>query len=88
MIAPGLPAIAIHALLHHDPVSVIGDDETVQIKVEPILDRSAIDLGDEPARPGEIRAVEADAIADSDQLVRCLSRVLPASAADMDAELS
>jgi hypothetical protein len=81
VIPAGLPAIAVHALLHHDPVSIIGDDETVQIEIEPVLDRGAIDLGDEPTRSGEIRAIEADAIADGDELVRGLSRVLAAAAA-------
>ena len=76
MIAPGLPSIAVHALLHHDPVSIIGDDETVQIEIEAVLDSGAIDLGHQPARPCEIRTVEADAIADGDQFVRGLSRVL------------
>jgi hypothetical protein len=33
VIAPGLAAVAVHALLDHDPVSVIGDDEAMEIKV-------------------------------------------------------
>ena len=87
VIAPGLAAIAVHALLDHDPVSVIGDDEAVQIEVEPVLHRRAVDLGDKPARLGERRAVEPDPIADRDQLMRRLARVIAAAAADMDAEL-
>ena len=67
MVAPGLTAIAVHALLDHDPVSVIGDDEAMEIKVEPILDRRAVDLGDEPARLGERRPVETGPIADRRQ---------------------
>ena len=88
VIAPRLPALAVHALLHDDPVSVIGDDEAMQIKLEPILDRGAVDLGDQPARSRKRRAVEADPIADRDELMRRLARMLAASAADMDAELS
>ena len=88
VIAPRLAAIAVHALLDHDPVSVIGDDEAVQIEVEPVLDRRAVDLGDQPARPGQRRAVEPGPIADRDELMRRLARVLAASAADVDAELS
>jgi hypothetical protein len=87
MVAPGLTAIAVHALLDHDPVSVIGDDEAVEIEVEPVLDRRAVDLGDQPARLGERRAVQADPIADRNKLMGRLTRMIAASAADMDAEL-
>ena len=88
MIAPGLAAIAVHALLDHDPVSVIGDDEAMEIKVKPILDRRAVDLGDKPARLGERRAVETDPVTDRDKLMRRLARVTAAPAANMDAEFS
>ena len=87
MIAPGLAAVAVHALLDHDPVSFVGDDEAVEIEVKAVLDRCAVDLGDEPARPGERRAVEAHPITDRDKLMRRLARVAAAPAADMDAEL-
>jgi hypothetical protein len=86
MITARLTAIAVHALLHHHPVAVVGDDETVQVEIEPVLDRGAIDFGNEPVRPGETRAVEADAIPDGDQFVRGLSRMLAAATADVDAE--
>ena len=88
MIAPRLPALAVHALLHDDPVAVVGDDEAVQVEVEAVLHRRAVDLGDQPARLRQRRAVEADALADRDQLVRRLARMLAAPAADMDAELA
>jgi|SRR5271166_1163520 len=66
VIAPGLTAIAVHALLDHDPVPVIGDDEAMEIKVKPVLDGRAVDLGDKPTRPGERCAVETDPITDRD----------------------
>ena len=87
VIPPGLAAVAVHALLDHDPVSVVGDDEAVEIEVKAVLDRRAVDLGDEPARPGERRAVEAHPITDRDKLIRRLTRVAAAPAADMDAKL-
>ena len=87
VIPPGLAAVAVHALLDHDPVPVVGDDEAVEIEVKAILDRRAVDLGNEPARPGERRAVEANPIADRDKLVRRPARMAAASAADMDAKL-
>ncbi len=46
MIAPGLAAIAVHALLDDDPASVIGDNEAVQIEIKAVLHRCAVDLGD------------------------------------------
>ena len=88
MIAPRLPRVAVHALLHHDPMAVVGDDEAVQVEVEAVLHRGAVDLGDEPARLGERRAVEADALADRDELVRRLARMRAAAAADMQAEFA
>ena len=88
MIAPGLPAIAVHALLDHGPVPVIGDDEAVEIEVEPVLDRRAVDLGDEPTRFRQRRAVETDPIADRYKLMWRLPRMIAAPAADVDAELS
>ena len=87
MIAPGLAAVAVHALLDHDPVSVVNADEAVEIEVKAVLDRRAVDLGDEPARPGERCAVEADPITDRDKLIRRLARVAAAPAANMDAKL-
>ena len=88
VIAARLSAVAVHALLHHDPASVVGDDEAVQIEIEAVLHRGAVDLGDEPARLGERRAVEPDPVADRDKLVRRPPRMLAAPAADMDAEFA
>jgi hypothetical protein len=62
VIAPGLPATAVHALPDNGPVSVISDDEAVEIEVKTILDRRAIDLGDEPTRFRQRRAVGAPSV--------------------------
>ena len=88
VIAAGLPALAVHALLDDDPAAVVGDDEAVQIEIEAVLHRGAVDLGDQPARLRQRGAVEADPVADRDQLMRRLARMLAAAAADMDAELA
>ena len=69
-------------------LAVVGDDEAVQVEVEAVLHGGAVDLGDQPAGLRERRAVEADALADRDQLLRRLPRMLAAAAADMDAELA
>jgi hypothetical protein len=88
VIAPGLATITVHTLLDHNPVAVIGDNETVEVEVEPVLDRRAVDLGDEATCCGEPRAVDTDPVADRDELMRRLARMLAAPAANMDAELA
>ena len=88
MVAARLPRVAVHPLLDDDPAAVVGDDEAVQIEVEAVLHGGAVDLGDEAARVGERGAVEADAVADRDELVRRLARMRAAAAADMEAEFA
>ena len=88
MIAARLPAIAVHALLHHDPTPVVGDDEAVQIKIEAILHRGAVHLGDEPARLAS--AAPSKPTRSPIAMSSCgrLPRMLAAAAADMDAEFA
>ena len=88
VIAPRLAVVAVHALLHDHPFAVVGDDEAVQIEIEAVLHRGAVDLGDQPAGLRQRRAVEADALADRHQFLRRLARMLAAAAADMEAELA
>ena len=88
VVAARLPAVAVHALLDDDPAGVVGDDEAVQIEVEAVLDGGRVDLGDEPADLGQRVAVEADALADGDKLLRRLARMRAAPAADMQAEFA
>jgi hypothetical protein len=88
VIAPGLPAIAVHALLDNGPVSVISHDEAVEIEVKTILDRRAIHLGDEPTRFCQRRAVETDPITDRYKLMWRPPRMIAAPPADVDTELS
>ena len=44
VIAARLPLVAVHALLHHRPVAVIGDEEAMQVEVEAVLHGGAVDL--------------------------------------------
>jgi len=88
VIAPRLAVAVVHALLHDHPLAVIGDDEAVQVEIVAVLDRGAVDLGDQPARARQRVAVEADAIADRHEFLRRLQGVLAAAAADMQAELA
>src|SRR6185437_16744890 len=62
--------------------------EAVQIEIESVLDRRAVDLGDEAARRRQRRAIDADAIADRHELAGRPARVVAAPAAHMDAELA
>ena len=82
MIAPRLFAVAVHALLHHHPASVVGNDEAVQIKFKAVLHRGAVDLRHQPARGRELTAVKADTLADGDKFVGRLPRMLAAATAD------
>ena len=78
MVAARLPAVAVHPLLDDHPLAVVGDDEAVQVEVEAVLHRGAVDLGDQAARLGQRGAVDADALADRKQFRRgardCASR--------------
>jgi len=69
MIPPCLLAVAIHALLHDSPTSIIRDDEAVQIQIETILNGGAVDLGHEAAHLRERHAIDPDAIADRYQFL-------------------
>jgi hypothetical protein len=70
VIAPRLAVLPVHALLHDHPFAVVGDDEAVQVEIVAVLHRGAVDLGDQPARPGQRRAIEADTVADCQKLLR------------------
>ena len=82
MVAARLLARSVHALLHHNPAAIVGDDEAVQVEVEAVLNSGAVDFGDEPTGAGERIAIEADPL-DGDQLCRGGAAVPPATAADV-----
>ncbi len=88
VVASGGAGIVLHALLDHDPLAVVGDDEAVQVELEAVLDRGAVDLGDKAAGAGEGGTVEADAVAHRHQLIGGFPRMPAPAAADMQAELA
>src|SRR2546430_1421742 len=88
VIAPGLLGLALHPLLHHHPFAVIGDDESMQIKLESILQRGTVYLGDKPAGGCQRGAVKTDAVADCQKFLGGFPRMPAASAADMEAEFA
>ena len=59
VIPASLLAVAIHPLLDDNPLTIVGHNETVQIKIKAILNGGAVNLGDEPARICERRPVKA-----------------------------
>ncbi len=63
MVAPGRSPLAVHPLLDHCPFALVRDEEAVQVKVEAVLERRAVDLGDQPACAGELAAVEPGLVA-------------------------
>ena len=88
MVAPRLSALAVHPLLHDDPVPIIGDDKAVQIEVEPVLHRGTVDLRNEPARRGKRTAIKADPRSDVAELMRGSPRMSSTAAAHVNAELA
>src|SRR5258708_7345419 len=86
MVAARLLQTGIHALLHDGPRAVIGDNESMKIKIVPVLDGIAIDFGDEAACLRQGGAVETHALPDGDKFLRGGPRMLAPSAADMDAQ--
>ena len=88
VVAARLPLVAVHALLHHGPMAVVGDEKPVQIKVEAVLHGRTVHFGDEAAGAGEGSGIEADTVAERGQLIRRLARVLAPAATDMDAEFA
>jgi len=71
MIPASLPPLGVHPLLNHDPLAVVGHDEAVEIKIEAVLHRGAVDY--QPARLCQRAAIKPDLLSDRDQLVRSLT---------------
>ena len=88
VIAARLLVIAVHALLDHHPSPVVGDNEAVEIEIEAVLHSGAVDFGDQAARRRQRTSIEADALANGDQLAWRRATVLAAPAADMDPKVA
>jgi hypothetical protein len=86
MVAARLLLVAVHALLHHRPLAVVGHEEAVEIEFEAVLQGGAVDLSDQTACAGQFGTVKTDAFAEGLQFVRCLPGVLAPPAADVYAE--
>jgi hypothetical protein len=87
VIAPRQPAGLVHPLLHDRPVTVARQDERMEIDLKAVRDGVVVHARGEPAGADQRVAIEVDALGDRAQFVRCLARLLAASAADVHAEL-
>jgi hypothetical protein len=88
MIAASRATQVVHALLDNGPMAIVGDDEAVQVKIKSVLHRCAIDLRHQAAHAGQRRPVDSDPLPDRCEFNRRLSRLLAATAADMEPEFS
>ena len=83
VISAGLLEITIQSLLNDSPMTLVGDDKAVQIQLEPVLHGGTVHFCHQSAGCGELGSIEPLSLSDLDQLVRGLSGILAASAADM-----
>ena len=63
VVAPGLALVAVHALLHHRPFAVVGDEEAVQIQIKTILHGGAVDLRHQTAGADQRLTVKSEPLA-------------------------
>ena len=87
VIAPRLLAFAVHALLHDGPLSIVGDNKAVQVKIEAILHCRAVDLRNQPACHGKSCSVDTDLVTDGNEFLRRSPRMVAASSTDVNAQL-
>jgi hypothetical protein len=87
VVAPGLPLVGIHPLLHHRPVAVVGNHKAVQVQIEAVLHGRAVHLGDQPAGPHQGRRIEGNPLTQRQQFVRRAARMPAAATAHVNAQL-
>src|ERR1700744_2313167 len=88
MITTRLPALAIHALLHHRPMSVGSDNEAMQVQIKAVLNSGAIDLRDQPTCLAQNGAIDAGLVPDAQELFWGLARVLSPASANKETKLA
>ena len=86
VVSPRGAIVSAHALLDDRPLTLAGDEETVVVDAEAILDRGRINLRRHAAVVGEPRAVDAGAIAVVEELVRCSTRHFPLTSGNENAQ--
>src|SRR6476620_8404841 len=87
VIAPRLPLVAVHALLHDRPLAVLRDEEAVQIEIETVLHGGAVDLRHEAACARQGLRVESDVFAERGEFIRRAAGMLAVPAANVNSKL-
>ena len=87
VIAPRLLAFAAHALLDDGPLSIVGDNKAVQVKIEAILHCRAVDLRNQAACLGKSCSIDTDSVTDGNEFLRRSPRMVAASSTDVNAQL-
>ena len=67
MISPRLAGRVVHPLLNDDPLSIVGNDEPMQVEIKPVLDGCTVDLRHQTADICEPKPIDAHAITYIDQ---------------------
>src|SRR5690348_3333202 len=88
MIPARISLLAIHALLDHCPLAVVSNEEAVEVKVEAVLYRRAVNLGDETACARQRSTVKPNPHPEPGQFVRRPARMLTPTAAHMNAQFA
>ena len=88
VIAPRLPARAVHPLLHDHPGPVVGDDEAVQVSSKPSCTAALSTFATRRLARTSAGASRPTLVAERGQLVGRAARVAPAAAAHVQAELA
>src|SRR3569623_1531631 len=86
MVSPGLPMVAIHALLDNGPLTIARDEEAVQVEIKAVLHRRTVHLGDLSTGAYQWDWIPSGTIAQRCQFLGSPTRVASATAADIDAK--
>ena len=84
MVAASLALVAVHALLNYSPMAVPTDEEPMKIQIETVLNRGAVNLGNQPAGAHEILSVNSYAVAQHVQFIRRSAGMTTAATANID----
>ena len=79
--------LAVHSLLHDDPVPFPRDDKRMQVELKAIANRVVVHASRQSAGADKSVRVESGSLADRDKFSRRLARMATATTADKDAQL-
>ena len=88
VIPAGLATPFVHTLLHDAPLTRIGHDEGMQVKIVAVLHGCAVDLGNESAGLCERHSIDADTFADTHQFLGRPARMRTLAATNMNSQFA